>query len=213
MPQYVWYACYGSNLLEQRFLCYIEGGRAPGSRFTNPGARDATLPVDVRPFRIGHALYFGDEIAGWQNGGVAFLEADPDPLRWSYGRIYKITVEQFNDVVLQENGLTPGNSEVWIPLPDPGQSQVIFDSIYGRIVGLDELAGSPVLTFTRPHDIPPEQRRRPSPQYLKTILSGLLETCPGLRHHDLVPYFMDTEAREFGPEGIKDILADLESAS
>lgn len=213
MSDHVWYACYGSNLLQQRFLCYIRGGQAPGSKFTNPGARDTTPPSDIRPYRFGHALYFGEAIPQWQHGGVGFLSIEPDPEAWSYGRIYRITAEQFDDVVLQENGLTPGASERTIPHPPPGRSQVIFDSIYGRIMCLEELEGSPVLTFTRPRDLPPEQRRQPSPQYLRTILAGLLETNPGIARDELVSYFMGTEAGEFGAQGIMDIIDDLESST
>ena len=29
-PHYVWYACFGSNILYERFNCYLEGGRIEG---------------------------------------------------------------------------------------------------------------------------------------------------------------------------------------
>ena len=29
-PHYVWYACFGSNILYERFNCYLEGGRIAG---------------------------------------------------------------------------------------------------------------------------------------------------------------------------------------
>ena len=35
----VWYLSYGSNLLEERFLCYIEGGTPPGSKSFHSGSR------------------------------------------------------------------------------------------------------------------------------------------------------------------------------
>ena len=38
----VWYASYGSNLLEARFNCYIFGGRVNGMSRDAHGARDST---------------------------------------------------------------------------------------------------------------------------------------------------------------------------
>ena len=35
----VWYLSYGSNLLEERFLCYIEEGTPPGSKSFHSGSR------------------------------------------------------------------------------------------------------------------------------------------------------------------------------
>jgi hypothetical protein len=29
-PHYVWYACFGSNILLERFNCYLQGGRIAG---------------------------------------------------------------------------------------------------------------------------------------------------------------------------------------
>ncbi|MBL0236650.1 MAG: hypothetical protein IPQ02_08595 [Saprospiraceae bacterium] len=36
---YIWYASYGSNLLEERFQCYIKGGMPKGSTKTYLGCR------------------------------------------------------------------------------------------------------------------------------------------------------------------------------
>lgn len=212
MANSVWYACYGSNLLLERFLCYIEGGTAPGSQFNNPGARDQTLPLDIRPYEIDRPLYFGEKSGQWQNGGVAFLETAAAPDQVSHGRIYKITDQQFEDVVLQENRLLPGSASQPIARPEPGQSAVVFESIYGRIMCLEILAGSPVYTFTRPTDIPKPRRFRPSVEYLTTIIRGLLETRPEIRRDQIISYFMNTEAAELGAPGIENIINNLESA-
>ena len=176
----------------------------------NPGARDATVPVDTKPYKIDRPLYFGEKSKHWQNGGVAFLENDPRPGFFSYGRIYKITNEQFDDVVLQENGLMPGTTDQKIPRPDPGFSSVVFESIYGRIICLENFEGSPVYTFTRPTDIPPGKRYRPSNEYLGTIIAGLVETVPNISQDEIVSYFSKTEAKELGPGGIKNLLKNLE---
>lgn len=36
-PHYVWYACFGSNILLERFNCYLEGGRIAGMIADMPG--------------------------------------------------------------------------------------------------------------------------------------------------------------------------------
>ena len=36
----VWYACYGSNLSEERFCCYVQGGVAPNGKRYYPGDCD-----------------------------------------------------------------------------------------------------------------------------------------------------------------------------
>ena len=38
----IWYACYGSSILEERFLCYIQGGQPNGTRTIYDGCRDKT---------------------------------------------------------------------------------------------------------------------------------------------------------------------------
>ena len=39
---FVWYACYGSDMLEGRFNCYLLGGRVKGMSRDCVGARDKT---------------------------------------------------------------------------------------------------------------------------------------------------------------------------
>src|SRR5436305_7842838 len=98
----IWYASYGSNLsYQKRFMCYIAGGRPAGSQNTNPGCRDKTPPIDNKPIAIHLDLYFA-EYSQWWNGGVAFIKRGNERSK-TLGRIYLITDDQFNDVVLQEN--------------------------------------------------------------------------------------------------------------
>ncbi len=47
MKDYVWYACYGSNLLYERFKCYILGGTFNGNGRYHDGCQDKTLPKDM----------------------------------------------------------------------------------------------------------------------------------------------------------------------
>ncbi|CAI5483470.1 unnamed protein product [Closterium sp. Yama58-4] len=70
---FVWYASYGSNMLEERFMCYIRGAAGMGG--------EAGVQVHHPPgSKGGHP-------------GTAH----------TYVRMYKITLRQFNEVVAQEN--------------------------------------------------------------------------------------------------------------
>ncbi len=58
MTGYVWYVGYGSNLSEQRFLCYIQGGTPPFGKDSNRGCQDQTRPKAEKPIKIHYPLYF-----------------------------------------------------------------------------------------------------------------------------------------------------------
>jgi hypothetical protein len=54
----VWYACYGSNLNYERFMCYIQGGLPPGRSERNNGCRCQSPPKDSRTISLKFGLYF-----------------------------------------------------------------------------------------------------------------------------------------------------------
>lgn len=211
MAGYVWYACYGSNLLYERFMCYITGGKAPGSSHVNPGARDRTPPVGDELYRINRRLYFGETSKAWQNRGVAFIEADPDEQAVTLSRIYRITHQQFEDVLAQENRKKPGSLDLRLQDLDPGDSIKVSDSWYGRLICVELYESEPVLTFTSPADLPVDERREPSVEYLTVIINGLLETQSELPDSDIVAYFMQTEAGMLGEDVIRDIIDEWRS--
>src|SRR4030095_163368 len=102
LAKHIWYASYGSNLLEERFLCYIKGGQPVGSKKHYEGCRDKSLPIDKEEFYIPSELYFAKESDSWDNGGVAFIKTNFEPQQSTLGRMYLITPQQFIDVVKQE---------------------------------------------------------------------------------------------------------------
>lgn len=95
----IWYASYCSNLLAERFHCYIRGGCPKGSNKTYQGCRDKTLPIDNEEVYINSELYFAMKSSTWDNGGVGFIKVDFNPKPVTLGRMYLITKEQFIDVV------------------------------------------------------------------------------------------------------------------
>lgn len=121
---YVWYACYGSNLDQERFLRYIEGGTAVNGR-TYQGCRDKSLWTDRKAAVYDGTIYFGNRSGSWDGSGVAFY--DPDGTGQTHMCLYKITLGQLQDVHIQE-GKVPN----W----------------YNQLLWLDEVDGCPVYTIT-----------------------------------------------------------------
>lgn len=188
----VWYAAYGSNLLQARFLAYLRGGRVAGSSRDHRGARDPSDPLDDRPYRLGQPLVFGNRSRTWDGGGICFVDAEPaesiesvepgglvepggaaDPVG-TLGRAWLVTFDQLADVWAQENGATEG------PTIDPAQlietGSVDFGrGWYRRLILIGHLDGHPVATFTCAVDQRPELN--PADQaYLAVVGRGVRET-------------------------------------
>jgi len=137
---YVWYACYGSNVNKNRFMKYIDG------------CSDKTPPVEDRPFRFEHSIYFAKTAGNWYSGGKAFL--DDTTAGEAYGRIYKITKAQFEEIKRAE-----------------GRD-------YSKRLHLGDMQGVPVYSFTDTQKNVPSNV--PSDEYYKTILEGLEECYDGI---------------------------------
>ncbi|XP_062116695.1 histone deacetylase 5 isoform X2 [Humulus lupulus] len=99
----IWYASFGSNMWQPRFKCYIEGGQVEGMAKPCSGAVDKTLPKEILWKTFRHRLFFGRDFSQtWGPGGVAFVSPGSS-IQEVYMCLYKITLEQFNDVLVQEN--------------------------------------------------------------------------------------------------------------
>ena len=138
--EYVWYACYGSNMNYSRFMDYVDR------------CADKTPPVADGTFNFQQNIYFAKSASGWDDGGKAFLD-DTCP-GFAFGRIYKITRNQFMDIKCLE-----------------GRD-------YRRRLDLGTVAGLPVYSFTDQQKNYPE--RMPSVRYFNTILDGLAECYEGI---------------------------------
>lgn len=135
---HVWYACYGSNLSKERFMKYIRC------------CTDKTPPSEDRPFLFRHPIYFAKSASNWQNGGKAFL--DDSSVGMTYGRAYKITRDQYEEIKQFEG------------------------ADYTKNLSLGEIDGIPVYSFTDTQKNAPQ--KTPSSKYFSTILTGLRE-CYG----------------------------------
>ena len=85
MKDLVWYACYGSNLTEDRFRLYIKDAPVYGEG----------------PFLIPHPLYFAKTSGKWEGKGIAFIDADSEGTSYSY--LYLID-EEIYDLVYEKEG-------------------------------------------------------------------------------------------------------------
>jgi len=189
--EYVWYASYGSNLLQSRFNCYIQGGVPIGSAKMHKGCTDTTLPAKSRTISIKGKLYFAQNSKSWGGGGVAFINENNAEESRVAGRMYLITREQFEQIVMQENDLSQPfflNIEESIK-----HKKNVFDEDiwYGKILFLGNEEGYPILTFTNPN----HQNNRivpPNENYLTTIVKGLKE-CYNWSNKELIDYLGNAE--------------------
>ena len=152
---YIWYVGYGSNLHEQRFLCYIKGGTPCFGKKCNDGCKDTALPVEKKAITINYPLYFAlpdknTNTPNWGIGGVAFIGHQEDKKLKTFCRMWKITKGQYDEVKKQEGS-----------------------SWYGKEMQLGEEDGIPIYTITNNAFL--TNIIRPSDAYIKTIALGLKE--------------------------------------
>jgi len=168
MHDLVWYAAYGSNLWPERFMVYLNGGTAPGSTVASPGARDTTPPRATERSSTNYERFFAGVAKRWHGGGVAFLGTQPgahDTLL----RLYLVTAEQFEDVFMQENGLSEPIPIDFAAAAASGHAD-LATGWYGRLLHLgthDD--GHGIFTFTSAN---PPPRNPPHESYLATIRNG-----------------------------------------
>lgn len=189
--KYIWYASYGSNLWEERFLCYIRGGQPEGAAKSYPGCKDKTLPMDKEEIYICSEMYFAKSSGNWDNGGVAFIKTNFDKRQQTLGRMYLITNEQFIDVVKQETNFT---GELIIDFDRAiSDGSLVFreGSWYGNIIFLGNRNDHPIFTFTHQENISPTTK--PSNKYLRTIVKGIHETYDHLSTPEIVDYLISKQ--------------------
>ncbi|CAN1296730.1 Histone deacetylase 5 [Linum perenne] len=186
----IWYATFGSNMWQSRFRCYIEGGRVEGMQKACVGSVDKNPPKDIMWRTFPHRLFFGHESTStWGPGGVAFLNPESSNDEKTYLCLYRITLEQFNDVLLQENVSSHDMSSPVFDLTDLSNAEnqgsialeIFKNGWYHNVVYLGKEHDLPILTMTctlsdvemfRSGKIP---LRAPCKEYANTLIRGLVE--------------------------------------
>ena len=136
--QNIWYFAYGSNIKAERFFYYILGGTL-GSR-TYPGcSMNKAVPETSRRAQINLKIVFNR---------FAYLTTRPGI---TFGRIYRITKEQFYHLYLQENNIERNELSL-----EEQVKQVATDAKtpYSKFLVLGTYQNEEVLTFTSPDSVP-----------------------------------------------------------
>lgn len=173
----VWYACYGSNIRKERFMCYINGGTPPGALKNFTGCTDKSEPKDSRTITIDHDLYFAMKSPTWNGGGICFLKPEKNSSAKTLGRTYLINTSQFRDLVRQELKFEGEISIDFDELQKKGFYNCLKDGRYGLLLYLGEIDGAPIVSFTSEIFLE-DEINRPDDQYLLTIIRGLKEIYP-----------------------------------
>ncbi|KAL2935418.1 Histone deacetylase 5 [Bienertia sinuspersici] len=182
----IWYASFGSNMWKPRFLCYIQGGQVDGMQKPCSGSLDRSPPKDVMWKKISHRLLFArDCTQTWGPGGVAFIHPESSPEEKAYICMYRLTLEQFNDVLFQENTSSCDVNAPWFgsealnAIKSIGSISIDTGGWYHNVVFLGEEQGIPILTMTcNLHDIQAFKSgkipiRAPAKEYANTLIKGL----------------------------------------
>ena len=191
----VWYASYGSNLRSTRFDVYIDPNAPlpPGLSAEHHGCRDTRRPRESKPVTFDNfELYFADEnrtVRAW-DGAAAFIRKRAGS--HVLGRMYLISYQQFNDVVLQENSKGEKledklpSLESIIKTRGFSLKQVFPDALYDQILYIGNQDGHPIFSFTTSNKT--LVTGAPSGPYLQQISLGLHETYPAKQDADIYHY-------------------------
>lgn len=164
--EYVWYASYGSNLLEERLGYYIQGGLCKENGKTYYPCFDTSMPEDSRPITIPYDMYYSNYAEGsWKRSAVSFLDLSKPG--FSYGRAYKIKRSQFKEIHDKE-----GRGSKWYP-------ECIF---------LGYIDGIPVYTYAGHQNKPRESFDRVSSEYGIVLYRGMKETYPEMSDDAIMEY-------------------------
>jgi hypothetical protein len=159
-PEFVWYVAYGSNMLKERYMCYIEGHRFRCFGREYGKCSDATPPKDKRSYELPHNMYYAKSSGRWEGKGVSFLDGT-SPGK-AYGVAYLITSGQFEDIQKAEGA-------TW----------------YDWILELSAVDGIPARTITNHRKLPLNE---PSEKYLSVLAEGLKENYVYLRDEEIDEY-------------------------
>jgi hypothetical protein len=171
----LWYASYGSNLLDERFSCYISGGTPRGAHRTYTGCTDTSAPMASKEIEINAELYFAKVSKTWSGGGAAFIKPELNRYVTTLGRMHLITVEQFIELVKQEIKYEGDLHIDFDKAINVGVLDLLKESWYSKLMYLGTDEEYPIFTFTNMAFLA-DEINQPNEHYLKIIIEGLKET-------------------------------------
>lgn len=187
----VWYLSYGSNLQEERFMCYIQGGHPVGSDKDYKGCANKIRPKTWLPDEIRYPLYFAYPSSTW-NGGIAFIRTTESREETpTIARRYLITKGQLEGVAAQENSKCDGDTDYAIDFESltVNGSLTIGTRLYDYLILLGYYNGVPIITLTTSRTL---ALLKPSSEYVTVIARGLRETH-GMSPEDVCSYLYEKD--------------------
>lgn len=176
----VFYACYGSNLMGECFMDYMNPGKHWHAQKLKEDKFESYRVV------LPHDLYFA--AIEDHEGAAAFLDVDMSG--HTLGRIWRISYPQFRTVALLESR-ADFRELPWDEILNNESTVLDVPGAYGRIQNLGTVDGTPVLTVTSPHDENYHYVNKlfasPHYSYVQVLMSGALETS-ALELKDIVPF-------------------------
>lgn len=115
---YVWYAAYGSNIDEDRFICYLEGGICAANGRLYHGCDDKSRWIDEQIALLPGDVYAANCSSSWKGKGVAFYDENGRNTYikgFVFMKLYKIRRNQLLQIQKQE-GMGPGWYERLVPV-------------------------------------------------------------------------------------------------
>lgn len=166
----IWYFSYGSNVLPERFHCYIRGGQLGNQGKMHVGCSLQNLPEKQMAWQIPHRLYFARYSSNWK-GAVAFIDPQENKRQSALGVTYLISQQQFIEIVHQENDLEESVA-IDLNLLNEKRSIIIpHFKWYDQLLLLGYQNNYPIVTFTS--STPQSDFEKPSEAYLSTIIGGI----------------------------------------
>lgn len=164
----VWYAAYGSNMLHERFMHYINGGSFRGGGRDHKPCIDTSAPRAKMAYEFDHDMYYANNSRSWDNMGVSFLDVSRPGK--AYGVAYLITEEQLEHLWREENsGTIPGPDSTW----------------YNNKVELGTIQDIAVKTVTNTRVL---EKIQPSRKYMEVLMEGLRENYPDFSEEEIRDY-------------------------
>jgi succinyl-diaminopimelate desuccinylase len=186
-PAQIWYASYGSGLSKENFLMQIRGGNPEGSKRVYAGCTNQAPPQKDVFMLLPHRLYFAGQCEAW-GGGHINIEIEPSPDASTIARAYLITIDQFEEIVAQQNKRRISQP---LPLKDAmqrghatiGEGQGYYDELV--CCGMKD--GRPIFTLTA---VRPELPYVPPTLiYARLLCKGLAENTD-MDHQAVITYML-----------------------
>lgn len=161
----VWYVSYGSNMLKERFDCYIKGGKC---RFNGRKYRGCTNKEESKKsvsLTLPYNMYYGNNSGSWHDSAVSFLDVSKPG--FAYARAWLVAEDQLDGIHKQE-----GKGFDWYP----------------DLYQLEDIDGIPAYTFTNEFKRDPKAFSDIKACYAGVLAEGLKESFPELTDEQIQEY-------------------------